>query len=146
MPPSRNLEHLQRSFDHAEKHDYTIGAKLVRGAYQEQEFVHWQTIHGKDSAPPVWTTKLETDACYNAALDFVLDKVEEDVRASEKGGAPRVGLLAATHNVQSAEHLVEELKRRGLATPSKSGVLMVDEDVRKRVCLGQLYGSSLLPL
>lgn len=27
----RNLEHLQRSFDHAEQHGYTIGAKLVRG-------------------------------------------------------------------------------------------------------------------
>lgn len=113
-----------------------------RGAYQEQEIVHWEKVHGNDGPPPVWTTKLETDTCYNAALEFVLDKVEEDVKTRPAGSAPRVGLLAATHNVQSADHLVTELRRRGLASPGKNGALNVSSDVRKRVGLGQLYGMS----
>jgi proline dehydrogenase len=84
-----------RSIETAEQEGYSVGVKLVRGAYHSQEHLRiapyqpdiselrktkgipkeLNFAEGPSSA--VWDAKAETDAAYNAAADILLDKVKD---------------------------------------------------------------------
>ncbi|MFT3745217.1 MAG: proline dehydrogenase family protein [Pyrinomonadaceae bacterium] len=72
---------------------YILAVKLVRGAYMEKERERAEEM-GYPS--PVFDTKVETDAAYNAAIEYCLKHYEE------------VAFVAATHNEESTK-LVAEL-------------------------------------
>ncbi|WWC94413.1 hypothetical protein V866_001255 [Kwoniella sp. B9012] len=132
----RNIQHLQRSLEHARQHEYCLGIKLVRGAYREQELQFWSDGR-KEGIPPVWSTKVETDICYNSCLDLVVDRIGSDVGKS----SPSVGLVLATHNHQSAEHLIERMKVLNMVKVTSQG-LEVMPSTRKSITIAQLYGMN----
>lgn len=147
------------SLAHAKLDGYSLGIKMVRGAYHDQELARWDdkssstTFRAPLRAAPVWQTKPETDACYDAGIDILLDALLEDVKTSgKKGGLPRVGVIFATHNPESVRKVVGGMVRRKLATSRVKDedwlrvaeVLDVGSEVRKRVIMGQLYGQSCL--
>lgn len=135
---------------HADANAYSLGVKLVRGAYHGQESTRWTSL-GNAGPVPVWETKPETDACFNASLDWTLDRIQKDVESVKPGTtdqAPKVGVLFGTHNVDSCSRVTAGLLKRGLAIvddgldePEHEGLVLVSEEAKKRVAIGQLYGT-----
>jgi proline dehydrogenase len=88
------------------------------------------------SWPPVFTSKDETDRCYDTAI-------AELVRAVANGGGrgPRVGVLFASHNPESCAKVLDALVGVGLATHEKDGTVRLDDLAAERVSLAHLYGA-----
>jgi len=93
------LEYLRRSIDEARAGGYQLGVKLVRGAYLEQERQR-ASVRGYPS--PVQPSKQATDIAYDQALTLCLQNLDV------------VAVNAATHNIASSKHLVEEMARLGI--------------------------------
>ncbi|KAI0761175.1 FAD-linked oxidoreductase-like protein [Trametes elegans] len=163
----RTPEHLAQSIADARKEGYSLGVKLVRGAYHPHELVaHPATTATADASlaspttstslsispepvPPVWTEKADTDERYNACVRALIALVREDVEKRGKGEAPTIGVLFGTHNWASAGLILDELVRQGLAAamepvPGGGGAarISVGEAVAERVTMGQLYGMT----
>ena len=131
-------EYLTQSFRDAACNQYSLGIKLVRGAYHEQEIMpdspslrlttnaHW---------PPVFTSKDDTDRCYDAAIAELVRAV-----ANADGRGPRVGVLFASHNPGSCTKVLDALVSVGLATHEEDGMVKLNDLAAERVSLAQLYG------
>lgn len=119
-----------------------------------------------DALPPVWPTKPETDACFNACARTLIDAIDADTRAasprragswaslvswenkgSDAASVPTVGVLFGTHNWESCRLILNELVKRGLATPEDvtpegEAIVKIRTAVTERLTLAQLYGKS----
>ncbi|HEY6161040.1 MAG TPA: proline dehydrogenase family protein [Bacteroidia bacterium] len=91
------LAYLKHSLEMAEKGNYFLGAKLVRGAYMEKERKRAAEMHYPS---PIQDTKADTDRDYNAALEFCVAHVS------------RVAMCAGTHNEQSSSLLVKMMENK----------------------------------
>ncbi|HEC17108.1 MAG TPA: aldehyde dehydrogenase family protein [Sedimenticola sp.] len=77
-----------------------VTVRLVRGAYWDQENI----IAGREGWPlPVWTSKDQTDACYERCLELLM------------GAHPHLEAAIATHNVRSAAAAMVVAERHGIA-------------------------------
>ena len=163
----RNPDYLRYSLQAAKKEGYTLGVKLVRGAYHphESKTHHTPLSISPDELPPVWPVKSDTDDCYNLSAGILLDAIAEDIArppssntsspwkswlhpsASAKPveSIPTVGVLFGTHNWKSSKLILNGLVSRGLAqvdgaTSEGEPVLRIGDEVTERVTLAQLYG------
>lgn len=93
------LEFLMRSYTHAEKEKYYLGAKLVRGAYMEKERKRAQEM-GYPS--PIQETKTDTDKDYDAALKFCIAHIDN------------IAICAGSHNENSSRYLTELMKEKDI--------------------------------
>ncbi len=109
------LEFLKRSFEKSKQQGFMLGAKLVRGAYVEQENERAGRLH---YVSPIHRSKELTDRDYNSAIDFCLDHIEE------------IKICAGTHNAQSLQHIAGEMERRKLPP------------THPHIFHGQLFGMS----
>ena len=152
----RTESHLVQSLHLARANGFSLGVKLVRGAYHPHEIAahssaaapgaHSLSI-SPDALPPVWHTKPETDACYNACVGVLLDAVAADVAAPSRSRLPTVGVLFGTHNWDSARLILDRLVSKKLATAEgatedSEPVVRIGSEVTERVTLAQLYGAS----
>lgn len=154
----RNEAFLAQSIADARAGGYALGVKLVRGAYHSLEAAaHTQALHeslsgaaitspaiSPDSEAPVWTSKHETDTCYERCALMLLSAIEKDVKKGE-AVPPAVGALFGTHNPGSCDLVLNELVKRGIATQEQEEdrkVVKIADDVAERVTIGQLYGMS----
>lgn len=80
----------------AQREGFTLGAKIVRGAYMEKERKRAEEM---GYASPINPTKEATDKSYNAALKFCVDNIAS------------VALVAGTHNEASCRLLAELLDK-----------------------------------
>lgn len=88
------------------------------------------------SWPPVFTSKEDTDRCFDAAIvELVRAVANADVRG------PSVGVLFASHNPGSCAKVLDVLVSVGLATHEEDGMVKVNDLAAERVCLAQLYGA-----
>ncbi|KAL5518438.1 PUT1_2 [Sanghuangporus vaninii] len=135
----RAPEHLEQTLRDAEEGRYSLGVKLVRGAYHESETSSHRPSQSHassssssispDPLPPVWATKAETDACFNECARMLvrrlaIDVAEESKQAnSKKGGGgryvPRLALIFGTHNPGSCELVLDALVDEGLAVRAR---------------------------
>lgn len=109
------LDILKAAFAKAEKKDYYLGAKFVRGAYMEKERVRAEE---QGYADPIQPDKDLTDRDYNAALKFCIENID------------RISIFNGTHNEYSSRYLTE---------------LMEEHKIEKndlRIWFSQLYGMS----
>lgn len=121
-----------------------------------------------DEILPVWPTKPETDACFNACAHTLIDAIATDTKVaspgrrrswaslvgweskgleSDKASVPTVGVLFGTHNWESCRLILDELTERGLATPEGvtpegEAIVKIRTAVTERLTLAQLYGKS----
>ena len=164
LPICRTPEYLAQSVAQARAEGFALGVKLVRGAYHGHEIeVHKAARDSRetrttpagshtlsispDNLPPVWLAKEETDTCYDDSVRTLLALVREDVGAG-KGGVAAIGALFGTHNWASANLVVDEMVKLGLATHEQDDVVRVSDAAMQRVAVAQLYGeyaSSLSP-
>jgi proline dehydrogenase len=73
----------------AQEEGFTLGVKLVRGAYL-----------GSDPRDKLWDTKQDTDNCYNGVAASVLTRQWNDV-VQGQGVFPAANMVLATHNAES---------------------------------------------
>ncbi|KAI0641100.1 FAD-linked oxidoreductase [Trametes meyenii] len=153
----RTPEYLAQSITDARAGGYALGVKLVRGAYHPHELeVHKAALQSRidattpsgshelsispDNMPPVWLTKDETDSCYNSAVRLLVSLAREDAEKCSRGSpGPAIGAMFGTHNRESANLVIDELEKQGLATTGQNGVWISDAAMQ-RVAVAQLYG------
>lgn len=95
---------------------------------------------------PIWPSKEETDRCYDECAERLVQRVKCDLEGEE---GRRVGLVFATHNVESVRKVLlglregELLKKGFESRPTRSGeLLVVDERLPGRLVFGQLLGEE----
>ncbi len=93
------LHFLTESFDRAQRNNFILGAKLVRGAYMEKEAARAAEMGYPN---PINPTKQATDDHYNTALRFCLDNIEH------------IALCNASHNADSVRLQVELMDQKGI--------------------------------
>lgn len=148
----RTPAYLAQSIKDAKLGHFSLGVKLVRGAYHSHELVAHptpqSTIGGPttkslsispDALPPVWTSKLETDACYNQCAVMLLNSIRDDIIT---GSVPSIGVLFGTHNRASCDLILNTIGELGLGERNSKGQLLVGDALTERLTLGQLYGMA----
>ena len=108
------LSNLQEAYRLATEKGYYLGVKLVRGAYMEKERKRAEQLGYAD---PINPTKEATDAMFNNALSFCIDK-------------PRISFMCGSHNEYSNQYLTSLIEKHGL-NPNN-----------ERVWFAQLLGMS----
>jgi proline dehydrogenase len=93
------LQHLKEARRAAHNGGYYYGVKLVRGAYMEKER---ERAADMEYPSPIHLTKADTDADYNAALDYCLKHIDE------------VAFVNATHNEESSRFLAAAMSEAGV--------------------------------
>jgi proline dehydrogenase len=106
---------LEKHLEEAKKGGFTIGAKLVRGAYMEKES---ERAVEKGYEGPINPTKLATDTEYNKALVLSLNNLDY------------ISVCLGTHNEDSCHLAIKLMQEKGIDK----------ED--KRVYFAQLLGMS----
>ena len=109
------LDYLKKLHNRSKKEGYTLGMKIVRGAYMEKERLRAQ----ENSYPsPICESKEATDINFNNTLTYILNNLEY------------ISLFIGTHNEDSSYLAMS---------------LMDELNINKndnRVWFGQLYGMS----
>ncbi|KEF62105.1 uncharacterized protein A1O9_00077 [Exophiala aquamarina CBS 119918] len=94
-----NIDKIKRHLQHSVDHNYTLGLKLVRGAYMSVE-PDREIIHD---------SKQNTDEAYDAAVKFLLDDrangLEEGSTHAEKW---TTDIMLATHNTRSVQEALKQ--------------------------------------
>jgi len=109
------LGYLKKLIDIARKEKNLIGIKLVRGAYLEKENIRAAKI-GYPS--PIQKTKNNTDIDFDKAITICLENIDI------------VKLCAGTHNEDSTQFLINEMKRLNISNN------------HPHIYFSQLYGMS----
>lgn len=90
------FNYLLKCFDHAKKHNYKLGLKIVRGAYMEKE----RERASKMNYPsPINDTKKKTDELYDKAIEFCLGNYQD------------IAICAGTHNEYSSMLLADSIEK-----------------------------------
>jgi proline dehydrogenase len=93
------LDSLKADHKIAKKEGFSLGAKLVRGAYMEKERKRAEELNYPS---PINKDKESTDRDYNDALKFCLDNIAN------------ISFIAGTHNENSCRLLAELLDKDGI--------------------------------
>jgi proline dehydrogenase len=109
------LDFLHKSLEEAEKGNYFLGMKLVRGAYMEKERARAEKLNYPS---PIHPDKTSTDKSYDDALAFCVEHID------------RISLFNGTHNENSCQLLARLLKEKELNTNDP------------RIFSSQLFGMS----
>lgn len=109
------LDYLKGAFDRAEKGNYFLGIKFVRGAYMEKERLRAQE---KGYPDPINPDKAATDQLYNDGLRYTIDHLD------------RISVFSGTHNELSNNILADLMTKKGIQKNDN------------RVWFSQLYGMS----
>ncbi|MBF4983223.1 proline dehydrogenase family protein, partial [Nonlabens mediterrranea] len=109
------LDYIKSLYEDAQKNNYIVGVKIVRGAYMEKERARAEEM-GYES--PICINKMATDELFNSAMFFILDHLDV------------IKLCIGTHNESSTLQAMEILTKKGIAANNKD------------VWFGQLYGMS----
>ncbi|XP_067034649.1 proline dehydrogenase 1, mitochondrial-like [Acropora muricata] len=108
---------IQTDMELARREGFLFGAKLVRGAYMEQERLRAETLGYED---PIHPSYKATSKCFDEVTNVVL---EETMRGN-------ANVLVATHNENSIQAAVERMHEIGICP------------TEKKVFFGQLLGMS----
>jgi len=109
------LDYLKKLKDRAEKGGFTIGMKIVRGAYMEKER---ERAEEKGYCSPICENKKATDDNFNETLSYILHNLNE------------ISVFIGTHNEESSYLAMELMEKYSISK----------ED--NKVWFGQLYGMS----
>lgn len=93
------LQFLKSSIEAAQKNNFILGAKIVRGAYMEKERIR---AAAKNYPSPIQPDKEHTDKDYNAALELAINNLD------------KLFLIVASHNEYSNLYATQLLQQKGL--------------------------------
>jgi proline dehydrogenase len=93
------LEYLIDCYMLAQKQNYFMGAKLVRGAYMEKERARAEKLNYPS---PINDSKETTDSHYDSALRFCMEHLD------------RISFCCASHNEKSSMLVIDLMKEKNL--------------------------------
>jgi proline dehydrogenase len=99
------LDYLKHSLELAQKENFYLGAKIVRGAYMEKERL--RAIE-KGYPSPIQKAKKYTDIDYDNALLFCVENIE------------RIAICAGTHNESSSMYLAHLMNDKNITKDNKN--------------------------
>jgi len=109
--------------EQAKRQDFYFGAKLVRGAYMEQERARAALLGYKDPINPTYEA---TSQMYHSVLDECLTRIHALKTSGQD--SHKIGIMVASHNEDTVKYGVKRMKELGL-------------DPQERVlCFAQLLG------
>lgn len=130
----RTPAYLALSLERARAGNYSLGVKLVRGAYIEQEKSLWRNTVDPSTAKadeyatgslqeaevveqesPVWPSKRLTDDCYDTCAQMLIHRIAKDVCRAQ-ASVPSVAVVFAGHNWTSAMAVIAQMLELGLAS------------------------------
>lgn len=109
------MGYLKGLYEKAEKGNFYLGVKLVRGAYIEKEN---DRAEAKGYPSPICESKVKTDEEFNQALHFILPRIN------------RCHLFLGSHNEKSVSKVVDFMKTNNIS-PSD-----------QRIWFSQLFGMA----
>lgn len=114
------------------RENFFFGAKLVRGAYMDQERARAAKLGYED---PINESFEATSNMYNKTLSYLMEEIERELRiagTNELGeidqNNKRISIMVASHNENSIRFALDQMEKRGI----KPG--------HRVICFGQLYG------
>jgi len=110
-----SLQNIKDAHQRGKNKSFVLGAKLVRGAYMENER---ERAKIKGYEDPICTDKHATDKSYNEGLKYCVENIDS------------VELFNGSHNEHSNLYLTELMKKHQIKTDDK------------RIFFSQLYGMS----
>ncbi|EFN89402.1 Proline oxidase, mitochondrial [Harpegnathos saltator] len=114
---------VKTDLEQAERQNFYFGAKLVRGAYIEQERARAAAMGYPDPTNP--TYEATTDS-YHKTLMECLRRMKQ---YKDKGEDPKkIGIMVASHNEDTVRFAIEKMKEIGISPEDKV------------ICFGQLLG------
>lgn len=102
----------------ASKENFYFGAKLVRGAYMEQERQRAKEMGYED---PINENYDATTAMYNKSFIYCLEEIK-------KKPIGRISVMIASHNEQTVKYAVEKMEEYNIKPSDRV------------ICFGQLLG------
>jgi len=118
------LRTLILDLEQANRQDFYFGAKLVRGAYMEQERARAETLGYVDPINPDFEA---TSAMYHSCLAECMRRMHE-LKQYGDGREKKVGIMVASHNADTLRFAISKMKELEIRP----------ED--RMICFGQLYG------
>nr|XP_033341915.1 proline dehydrogenase 1, mitochondrial isoform X2 [Megalopta genalis] len=114
---------VKTDLEQAERQNFYFGAKLVRGAYIEQERARAAAMGYPDPTNPTYEATTES---YHKTLMECLRRMKQ---YKDKGEDPRkIGIMVASHNEDTVRFAIEKMKEIGISPEDKV------------ICFGQLLG------
>ncbi|CAH7684805.1 FAD-linked oxidoreductase-like protein, partial [Phakopsora pachyrhizi] len=158
-------ERVDEFIKEAEKNKYSVGIKLVRGAYLVSETEHWKEEKEKTANKivqlPVWGSKEETDNCFDLVASKIVNHLSNRAKNAERmidnvsiargyfsrdKFIPEVCLMIAGHNVNSIAKILKQLRDvEKLAKENNTDgnlTLCLSDALRGRLMFAQLYGMA----
>ncbi|KMQ94093.1 proline mitochondrial [Lasius niger] len=114
---------VKTDLEQAERQNFYFGAKLVRGAYIEQERARAAAMGYSDPTNPTYEATTES---YHRTLMECLRRMKQ---YKDKGQDPKkIGIMVASHNEDTVRFAIEKMKEIGISPEDKV------------ICFGQLLG------
>ncbi|XP_076276383.1 proline dehydrogenase slgA isoform X1 [Lasioglossum baleicum] len=114
---------VRTDLEQAERQNFYFGAKLVRGAYIEQERARAAAMGYPDPTNPTYEATTEV---YHKTLMECLRRMK---LYKDKGEDPKkIGIMVASHNEDTVRFAIEKMKEMGISPDDKV------------ICFGQLLG------
>ncbi|POW01476.1 hypothetical protein PSHT_12525 [Puccinia striiformis] len=149
---------LAEFVDEGHQQGFSVGVKLVRGAYLVSETAKWREARAAGQPdvpehPPVWGSKAETDGCFDDIASSLVQRLANNARRAEGlTSHPRqsttsspieVAMMIAGHNPLSAAKVLKQLRdEEGLAKNMDSQCISLSDSLRGRLMFAQLYGMA----
>ncbi|KAK3927072.1 Proline dehydrogenase 1, mitochondrial [Frankliniella fusca] len=108
--------------EQAKRQNFYFGAKLVRGAYLEQERARAAALGYNDPTCPSFEATSEN---YHSTLTECLRRIKD---LKDKGKPNMIGIMVASHNEDTVRFAIEKMKEIGISPEDKV------------LCFGQLLG------
>ncbi|XP_058799407.1 proline dehydrogenase 1, mitochondrial [Phymastichus coffea] len=114
---------VKTDLEQAERQNFYFGAKIVRGAYIEQERARAAAMGYSDPTCPTYEATTES---YHRTLMECLRRMKQ---YKDKGEDPKkIGIMVASHNEDTVRFAIEKMKEIGISPEDKV------------ICFGQLFG------
>lgn len=108
--------------EQAKRQNFYFGAKLVRGAYLEQERARAAALGYPDPTNPTFEATTEM---YHRTLTECLRRIKD---LKDAGEEKKIGIMVASHNEDTVRFAIEKMKEIGISPEDKV------------ICFGQLLG------
>lgn len=116
------LDYFSANMEQAKRQNFYFGAKLVRGAYMEQERERAAQIGYPD---PINATFNDTTDMYHKCME---EGMRRTAQFKDAGQPQSISLMAATHNEDTVRFVVQKMDEYGIKVADRA------------ICFGQLYG------
>ncbi|KAM7346725.1 proline dehydrogenase slgA isoform 1-T1 [Cochliomyia hominivorax] len=114
---------VNTDLEQAKRQNFYFGAKLVRGAYMEQERARASALGYPDPVNPSYEATTEM---YHKTLTECLRRIK--ILKDNGDDAKKIGIMVASHNEDTVRYAIEKMKEIGISPEDKV------------ICFGQLLG------